>query len=235
MTMQTRSKLLLAGGAAALLALGGLAGLAQADMQGGMGGGMGEGHGGGMMGRQLMERYDTDKDGKVTQQEIDKNRADWLAEADADKTGSLSLEEFKVLWLKARNEMMVREFQFFDRDGNGQVTIEEYQGPMSDMVAERDRNADGALSKDDRPAKGEGRRGRHGRGEHGMGQGMGEGMGQGHGKGMGQGHGKGMGQGHGMGQGQGMGQGMGPCMTGDDDAEAESPAETPPAEAPATP
>jgi hypothetical protein len=227
MTMQTRSKLLLAGGAAALLALGGLAGLAQADMQGGMGGGMGEGHGGGMMGQQLMERYDADKDGKVTQQEIDKNRADWLAEADSDKTGSLSLEEFKVLWLKARNEMMVREFQFFDRDGNGQVTIEEYQGPMSDMVAERDRNADGALSKDDRPAKGEGRRGRHGRGEHGNGQGMGEGMGQG----MGQGQGHGMGQGHGKGQGKGNG----PCMTGDDGDEAEAPAETPPADAPATP
>ena len=106
--MQTRSKLLLAGGAAALLALGGLAGLAQADMQGGMGGGMGEGHGGGMMGQQLMERYDADKDGKVTQQEIDKNRADWLAEADADNNGSLSLDEFKELWLKARSEMMVR-------------------------------------------------------------------------------------------------------------------------------
>jgi hypothetical protein len=168
-----------------------------------------------------MERYDTDKDGKVTQQEIDKNRADWLAEADADKTGSLSLEEFKVLWLKARSEMMVREFQFFDRDGNGQVTIEEYQGPMSDMVAERDRNADGALSKDDRPAKGEGRRGRHGRGEHAMGQGMGQGMGEG--------------MGHGKGMGQGQGQGMGPCMTGDDGDDAEAPAETPPAEAPATP
>ena len=225
--MQTRSKLLLAGGAAALLALGDLAGLAQADMQGGMGGGMGEGHGGGMMGQQLMERYDADKDGKVTQPEIDKNRADWLAEADADKTGSLSLEEFKVLWLKARNEMMVREFQFFDRDGNGQVTIEEYQGPMSDMVAERDRNADGALSKDDRPAKGEGRRWRHLRGEHGEGQGMGRGMGQG------MGEGRGMGQG--MGEGHGMGQGKGPCMTGDDSDDAETPAESPPAEAPATP
>ena len=225
--MRNRTKFFLGVGAAAMLALGGLAGLAQAEMQGGMGGGMGEGHGGGMMGRQLMERYDTDKDGKVTQQEIDKNRADWLAEADSDKTGSLSLEEFKVLWLKARNEMMVREFQFFDRDGNGQVTIEEYQGPMSDMVAERDRNADGALSKDDRPAKGEGRRGRHGRGEHGNGQGMGEGMGQG----MGQGQGHGMGQGHGKGQGKGNG----PCMTGDDGDEAEAPAETPPADAPATP
>lgn len=222
--MQKRTKLLLAGGAAAMLTLGGLAGLAQADMDGGMDGGIGGGQcgmgmsegrgdgggrGHGMMGRQMMERYDADKDGKVTQAEIDKNRQQWLADADADKNGTLSLEEFKVLWLKARNEMMVREFQFFDRDGNGQVTIEEYQGPMADLVARRDRNDDGALGADDR--QGEGRGQRHGRMK-------------GHGK-MGQGHGMGMGEGYGMGQGEGQGQGMGwrhgmnggngPCMQDD--------------------
>ena len=91
-----------------------------------------------MMGRQLMERYDANKDGKVTQAEIDQNRQQWLAEFDADKNGTLSLDEFKQLWLKSRNEMMVREFQFFDRDGNGQVTIEEYKGPMAGIVADRD-------------------------------------------------------------------------------------------------
>ena len=38
--MRNRTKFFLGVGAAAMLALGGLAGLAQADMQGGMGGGM---------------------------------------------------------------------------------------------------------------------------------------------------------------------------------------------------
>lgn len=233
--MQKKTGLLLGAGAAALLALGGLAGLAQADMEGeghGMCAGMGRGHGmmgRGMMGHQMMERYDADKDGKLTQAEIDQNRQQWLTEADADKNGTLSLEEFKVLWLKARNEMMVREFQFFDRDGNGQVTLEEYKGPLSDLVAERDRNNDGSLGVDDRPdGRGEGRGWRHGRGMgHGM---MGEGMG--HGRGMmgeGMGHGQGMmGQGHGM-MGQGMmGEGRGPCM---DDDEGDSPAQ--PDDAPA--
>lgn len=224
--MKTKTKLLLAAGAVAMLSLGGLAGLAQADMQGGMGGGMGAGHcgmgrggghGHGMMGQRMMERYDADKDGKVTQAEIDKNRADWLAEADADKNGTLSLEEFKVLWLKSRNEMMVREFQFFDRDGNGQVTIEEYKGPMADIVADRDQNNDGSLGADDRPGQGEGRRWRHG-------QGM-----MGHGK-------MGMGQGMGHGMGQGMMGGNGPCMNGSDDEEqpAGAPDEAP-GEAPANP
>lgn len=170
--MQNRTKLLFAAGAVAMLGLGGLAGLAQADMDGGMGGGhcgMGRGGPHGMMGRQLMERYDTNKDGVVTQAEIDQNRQQWLAEFDTNKDGNLSLDEFKMLWLKSRNEMMVREFQFFDRDGNGQVTIEEYKGPMADIVATRDTNNDGSLGADDRP-KADG---------PGWGQGRGQGWGQG--------------------------------------------------------
>ena len=236
--MQKRTKLLLAGGAAAMLTLGGLAGLAQADMDEGMAGGrcgmgmgmgVGEGRGHGMMGRHMMERYDADKDGKVTQAEIDRNRQQWLSEADADKNGTLSLDEFKVLWLKARNEMMVREFQFFDRDGNGQVTIEEYQGPMAGIVADRDRNDDGSLGADDRTAAGgnAGERPRwrhlHGRMGHGMGNGLGQGMGDGGGEGMGRGQGM-------MGGGNGpcMGEGGGPADTGDD-------ADQTPGETPATP
>lgn len=214
--MKTRTKILLGLGAATMLALGGLAGLAQADMEGGMHGGhcgmgmeRGMGHGPGMMGRQMMERYDADQDGKLTQAEIDQNRQQWLAEFDANKDGTLSLDEFKALWLKSRNEMMVREFQFFDRDGNGQVTIAEYKGPMADLVASRDQNADGSLGQDDRPAAG-------GAGEHPRWRQL-------HGK-MGQGM-----AGHGM-----MDGGNGPCMGDGPDRPGEDPADGP-GEAPATP
>ena len=198
--MQRKTKLL-AAGAAALLAVGGLVGLAQAGsgegwgQWGGHGGGMhrmwgdGEGRGHGMMGegmkgQNMMARYDADADGKVTQQEIDQNRKAWHAEFDADKNGTLSLEEFQKLWLKARNEMMVREFQHFDADGNAQLTLEEYTTPMANMVAARDRNGDGALSPDDRGRHGGGQ----GQGYHRGGQGMGQGMGQGQGQGMGGGN-----------------------------------------------
>jgi hypothetical protein len=174
--MQRKTKLWLGGGAAVLLTLGGLATIANADMKRhDMGPGMGPGMGMGRMAmaQQLMERYDANKDGKVTQQEIDQNRADWLKEFDADKNGTLSLDEFQNLWLKARREQMVREFQFFDRDGNGQVTLDEYQGPMANIVANRDRNGDGALSRDDRPQRREGwRRDGQGRMGHGMNGGM---------------------------------------------------------------
>jgi hypothetical protein len=163
--MQRKMKFLVAG-AAAVLALGGLAGLASADRGGGWGGkhGMWGGHGRGMMGQEMMERYDADKDGKITQAEIDQNRTTWHGEFDADRNASLSLDEFRALWLKARGEMIVREFQFFDADGNGQLTLEEYREPMSGMVAMRDRNGDGALSQEDRGRRGMGHGWRHGEG-----------------------------------------------------------------------
>ena len=176
--MQRKTKLL-AAGAVAVLAAGALAGIASADMGGGRDGGMhrmwGEGHGRGMKGQQMMERYDTDKDGKITQAEIDQNRTAWHGEFDADKNASLSLEEFRALWLKARGEMIVREFQYFDADGSGQVTLEEYQKPLSGLVASRDRNGDGVLSRDDRGRRGMGHRWHDGDGE-GRGRGMGDGM-----------------------------------------------------------
>ncbi|MGE4247683.1 MAG: EF-hand domain-containing protein, partial [Parvibaculaceae bacterium] len=103
--------------------------------------------------RAFMERYDTNKDGKVTQDEINANRADWLTEFDTDKDGALTLQEFQSLWLKARHERMVREFQRFDRDGDGKVTLEEYQRPLSEIVERMDRNDDGAISKEDRKHK----------------------------------------------------------------------------------
>lgn len=163
--MQKKTKMALAATALVLVAAGGIARLAHAGRDGGMMG-MGRHHGHMMM--DMAERYDTNKDGKITQDEIDKNRADWLAEFDADKNGTLSLDEFKGLWLKARQELMVREFQEFDRDGNAQVTLDEYKSPMAQIVSNMDQNNDGALSKDDRQAMMD----RHGRGRHKMGPGM---------------------------------------------------------------
>jgi len=129
--MQKKTKIALAASVLGLATLGAAAGLALADR--------GDGHGGWGRGSTMMvhmtERYDADKDGKVSQSEIDANRTAWHGEFDADKNANLSLTEFQSLWLKARNEEMVREFQNFDRDGDGQVTLEEYKAPMAGMVA----------------------------------------------------------------------------------------------------
>jgi hypothetical protein len=143
--MQNKTKLALTVLASSTLGLGALASQAVAD--GGWGGWRGH-HGGGLP--QLMERYDTNKDGKITQQEIDDNRTDWFKRFDADKNGSLSLKEFEALWLEAHRQEMVREFQRLDPNGDAGVTLDEYKEPLSHLVADRDRNGDGVLSRDDR-------------------------------------------------------------------------------------
>ena len=120
------------------------------------GGGYGRGHRRGWKGhgkrhriRRMMERYDANNDRKITQQEINTNREAWHKEFDANKDGKLSLDEFKQLFLKARAQRIVRQFQRFDRDGDAGLTQEEYLRPLADLVEMRDRNGDGALSRAD--------------------------------------------------------------------------------------
>ena len=85
-----------------------------------------------------MHRYDANKDGKVTQEEIDTNRVARHGKYDANGDGKLSLEEFQGLWLEAYRRKMVREFQKFDVDGDAAVTLEEYTMPMSKAAERRD-------------------------------------------------------------------------------------------------
>ncbi len=138
---------------AGVVALGGAAVAAKGWRHGGPHGPMGF--------EQLAERYDANKDGKISQEEIDTNRDNWVSEFDIDKSSSLALTEFQNLWLKANNQRMVRDFQRLDKDGNGQVTLEEYKEPMAKIVASLDQDKDGAVSTDEM------RRGKHGHMRHG--------------------------------------------------------------------
>ena len=159
--MQTRSKVLIAVAVAAGIGATAFAGAAIADRKGQqwrghhgdmMGMHQGRGQHGGKMAqriRNFAERYDTDKDGKITQAEIDANRTEWHKKFDGDGNGTLSLKEFEALWLEAHRKRMVREFQRFDEDGDAAVTLEEYQKPLTGIVEMFDVNADGVLSKDD--------------------------------------------------------------------------------------
>ncbi len=98
----------------------------------------------------FMSRYDTNKDSKITQEEIDTTRTEDLNKFDKDKNGKLSLNEFQDLWVKRNRERIVRRFQRFDKDGDAEVTLEEYKEPKARMVERLDRNGDGALTRNDR-------------------------------------------------------------------------------------
>lgn len=98
----------------------------------------------------LMERFDADKDGKLTQEELDQARTDLLNKHDIDKDGKLSLDEYKALWLEVMQRRVVRSFQHTDVDGDAAVTIDEFKEPFSKAVERMDRNDDGTLNKEDR-------------------------------------------------------------------------------------
>ena len=146
--MRKQTKIMLAIVTAGAIGTIGVAGAAMAERgwgkhRGGGHHGMGMGHMGdhygmGRGGRKMMqhfrERYDANKDGKISQEEIDANRTDRHKKYDKDGDGKLSLEEFEVLWMEAYRRMMVRSFQFFDTDGDALVTIEEYKAPLETIV-----------------------------------------------------------------------------------------------------
>jgi Ca2+-binding EF-hand superfamily protein len=145
--MRTRTKLMLAAGT---LALGSTA-LVSASMAGGWGYGHHRGHGGpgGGYGMRMIELFDTNQDGQVTQVEVDELRTSRLAEFDQNDDGNLTLEEYQALWMDAMRERMVDRFQDLDDDGDAIVTTEEFVEPYSRAVRRMDQNEDGAITRDD--------------------------------------------------------------------------------------
>ena len=146
MLSQRKTLIAAACGMAALLA-------AIPAMADGGGGWHGRGGRGGLM---IIETFDIDKDGKVTQAEIDQTRKDQFAKYDSNHDGVLSLEEYQALWLDAMRRMMVRQFQANDADGDARITVEEFTARFDHLVRDRDRNGDGVLTADELRPRGHG-------------------------------------------------------------------------------
>jgi Ca2+-binding EF-hand superfamily protein len=113
---------------------------------------MGERRGNGPRGgkqraERLFERFDTDKDGVITQTEIEEIRAQDFATADADGNGEISLEEFKAAFMDRSNDRMVRAFQFLDADGDGTVTQEEVDVVANRLFNRLDRDGSGTVER----------------------------------------------------------------------------------------
>lgn len=165
--MRKGTKIALMAGAFAVAGVAGLSSLAVAEYRGSYGGHHGAGkhakghHGGshkrGKHGKKgmyrMMARFDADKDGKLTQDEIDGTRKGLHATHDANKDGKLSLAEFETLWVDFTNRRMVRGFQRLDVDGDAVITVEEYLAPFANTVARKDRNDDNVLDAEDRGRK----------------------------------------------------------------------------------
>ncbi|MGF7159001.1 hypothetical protein FHS85_000611 [Rhodoligotrophos appendicifer] len=106
-------------------------------------------HPGGFV-KMIMERYDTDDDGRIKVEEMITIRTDEMKKFDKNVDGKLDLAEYEALWLDRMRERMVRSFQRYDRDGDALVTIEEYNKFATDMAKRLDRNKDGVIERMDR-------------------------------------------------------------------------------------
>ena len=98
----------------------------------------------------LMERFDVDKDGKITRAEFDEVRAGTFSGADADNSGGVTLEEFTTIWQDLNSDRITRGFQRLDADGDLAITQEEYAARSENFVEKHDRNGDGVVTKADR-------------------------------------------------------------------------------------
>jgi len=113
----------------------------QGPMAGPMHGGM-HGHGGWMKG-QGFAQVDTDKDGKISKEEM----AAQFDRLDANKDGQLSRDELRSAWAGRRHHHGPR----VDTDGNGQISRDEAKAAprLSQNFDAIDANKDGSLSRDE--------------------------------------------------------------------------------------
>lgn len=97
----------------------------------------------------VLEAFDVDGDGAVSQAEVLEARANRLLEFDTDGDGQLTLAEYQTLWLDAMREQMVDQFQNHDDDGNAIVTAAEFTDAYTNLILRLDRNDDGVFNGDD--------------------------------------------------------------------------------------
>ncbi|MCG6904028.1 MAG: hypothetical protein LJE68_15245 [Rhodobacter sp.] len=119
----------------------------------------------------LLEHFDTDSDGSITQAEIDAVAAEHFALADTDGDGKLSAAEMTAAAEARRAERVARRIEAriaeHDSDGDGMLSLEEATAGAADagmgrMFERFDADGDGAITK----AELESASGMFGRGHH---------------------------------------------------------------------
>ncbi len=130
-------------------------GMAQSDPTSGRGAG------------RMLQEMDANRDGRITQQEMQARVAQRFAEADANRDNALTMDEFRNAMPRRRADapaptdgrfarMLEMRFRMTDQNGDGRVTLDEAQATASAFFRGMDANGDGAVSQDELPRRGRG-------------------------------------------------------------------------------
>ena len=92
--------------------------------------------------KRAFERYDVNKDGVITQEEVEAVIVERF-NAYAGEDGVINLDDFRTAWIENSRNPMVRAFQRLDRDGDGAVTVEEFDTASERMFNRLDRDGKG--------------------------------------------------------------------------------------------
>ena len=130
---------------------------------GGMQGGMQDGMRGGMGPGMMLDRFDTDKDGRISKDEMRAGTDKLFAEVDTSKDGFISKEEMaahhKAMHDKMHERMhdrMQERWKGADKDGDGALSKAEVDAAKMPRLSrdfdKLDKNKDGKLSPDEIPS-----------------------------------------------------------------------------------
>lgn len=84
--------------------------------------------------QRLMQKFDSNRDGTLTQEEVNQVRVEQLQKFDSNSDGQLSLQEFQAMWLEKKHNRMVDRFQDLDEDGDAVVSLAEFQAPFEHLA-----------------------------------------------------------------------------------------------------
>lgn len=101
------------------------------------------------MGRHFFERFDLNKDGKVTKAEMQQVEDKHFAEISGGAT-TISKQQFVDAELKRARERAEDMFKHMDKNNDGKLDKAEFGPPHGDdMFAHMDTNSDGAITPDE--------------------------------------------------------------------------------------
>ncbi|MEL6259111.1 MAG: EF-hand domain-containing protein, partial [Pseudomonadota bacterium] len=115
--------------------------------------------------QQRFAKIDGNGDGAISKDEVEAHRAEVFATADADNNGLVTQAELEAHREAHKAEFRSKVFSKVDVDGDGALSLDEFQTPEGQGFDRVDANGDGLLTEDEIKAMGEqARKGRRRRG-----------------------------------------------------------------------